>query len=150
MIVRTWRRSKWFKHNFYIDIYILAPITAQANHTSCTRASSLPYGGEAWSHPASVISVAGVLLSGAACAAELRSGDQFPSQEQHDLLWYFLRGWTRAANVLRLVLSAKTGAMLLGCLLLSRLCFYSLVDRGASLIIRTLIDNVCTAWAHRG
>ena len=30
------------------------------------------------------------LLSGA--AAELRSGDQYPSQEQHDSLRYFLRG----------------------------------------------------------
>ena len=36
------------------------------------------------------ISVADVLLSGA--AAELRLGDQYPSQEQHDSLRYFLRG----------------------------------------------------------
>ena len=36
------------------------------------------------------ISVADVLLSGA--AAELRSRDQYPSQEQHDSLRYLLRG----------------------------------------------------------
>ena len=36
------------------------------------------------------ISVADMLLSCA--AAELRSGDQFLSQEQHDSLLYFLRG----------------------------------------------------------
>ena len=36
------------------------------------------------------ISVADVLLSGA--AAELRLRDQYPSQEQHDSLRYFLRG----------------------------------------------------------
>ena len=68
-------------------------------------------------------------------AAELRSGDQIPSQEQHDLLRYFLRGragltWARISIFLNVgLVLLKVVAVLLGCRL-TRLCFCSLVDRG--------------------